>query len=137
MICWRNYGNTTFRQFHQRGDSKCAIERVSDHATGLTAVGTLLSKTNLSSRLQEAVLPENPNPDISNADVMKSYLGLLCQGKSDFDHIEPFRHDDAFSISLDIRNVPSSPTLRQRLGMAGISSWKEILLEESAYNFGF
>ncbi len=63
---------------------------------------------------------------------MKSYLGLLCQGKSDFDHIEPFRQDDAFAISLDIQVVPSSPTLRQRLVMAGTSAWKNIVLEESA-----
>ncbi|WP_397378765.1 IS1380 family transposase [Paenibacillus sp. YYML68] len=100
--------------------------------TGLTAIGALLAKTNLGARLNKTVLPENPNPDISNADVMKSYLGLLCQGKSDFDHIEPFRQDDAFSISLDIRDVPSSPTLRQRLDMAGSSIWKDIVLEESA-----
>ena len=100
--------------------------------TGLTAIGALLSKTNLGARLNKAILPKNPSPDISNADVMKSYLGLLCQGKSDFDHIEPFRQDDAFALSLDIRDVPSSPTLRQRLDMAGASEWKEILLEESA-----
>jgi hypothetical protein len=86
--------------------------------TGLTAVGALLSKTNIGPRLNKAVLPKNPSPDISNADVMKSYLGLLCQGKSDFDHIEPFRQDDAFALSLDIQDVPSSPTLRQRLDMA-------------------
>ncbi|MFB6365286.1 hypothetical protein ACFCP7_14615 [Paenibacillus elgii] len=28
-------------------------------------------------------------PIHSHADVMASYLGLLSQGKSDFDHIEP------------------------------------------------
>src|SRR5690606_30212088 len=68
-----------------------------------------------------------------HGDVMKSYLGLLCQGKSDFDHIEPFRHDDVFKISMQLRDVPSSPTLRQRLDMAaGSANWDEILLEESA-----
>jgi len=100
--------------------------------TGLTAVGALIAKTSLPTRINKTILPENPNPDISNADVMKSYLGMLCQGKSDFDHIEPFRQDDAFAISLDIQDVPSSPTLRQRLDMAGTSVWKDVLLEESA-----
>jgi hypothetical protein len=45
-------------------------------------------------------------PDISNRDVAYSYLGLLCQGKSDFDHIEPFREDEFFSIALQVRDVP-------------------------------
>lgn len=100
--------------------------------TGLTAIGALIDNSNLVSRLNCDKLPDNPSPDISNADVFKSYIGLLCQGKSNFDHIEPFRKDDAFSISLSIGSVPSSPTLRQRLDMAGLSTWKEMILEESA-----
>lgn len=63
---------------------------------------------------------------------MKSYIGLLCQGKNDFDAIEPFREDDFFPLALGLRSVPSSPTLRQRLDMAGKSEqWEPILLEES------
>jgi hypothetical protein len=68
-------------------------------------------------------------PIHSHADVMKSYLGLLCQGKSDFDHIEPFRKDDVFSICLQLQKVPSSPTLRQRLDAAAQTpEWNRILL---------
>jgi hypothetical protein len=111
-------------------------EYLTTHA-GLTIIGALLSKTQLRQRVGQAALPEiKTSPDISNGDVLASYIGLLCQGKSDFDHIEPFRKDDAFSISLQIKDVPSSPTLRQRLDMAGklegTADWKDILLQESA-----
>ncbi|WP_170006029.1 transposase [Bacillus fonticola] len=46
---------------------------------------------------------------------MASYIGLLSQGRSDFDDIERYRADEAFSLSMGIDQVPSSPTFRQRL----------------------
>ena len=52
---------------------------------------------------------------VSTSDVLRSYLGLLVQGKSDFDAIENFRSDAFFKQSLGIELLPSSPTLRQRL----------------------
>lgn len=52
---------------------------------------------------------------VSNSDVLRSYLGLLVQGKSDFDAIENFRGDTFFKQALGLRLLPSSPTLRQRL----------------------
>ncbi|AKN53804.1 IS1380-Spn1, transposase [Heyndrickxia coagulans] len=62
----------------------------------------------------------------------KSYIGLLCQGESDYDNIETFREDAFFALALDIQRVPSSPTLRQRLDQAALTEkWKAILHEES------
>jgi hypothetical protein len=52
---------------------------------------------------------------VSTADVCRAYLGLLVQGKSDFDAIENFRGDAFFKQALGIDLLPSSPTLRQRL----------------------
>jgi hypothetical protein len=102
---------------------------------GLASVGALLSHTRLPQRLNRSVVKGMENPIHVNGDVMKSYLGLLCQGKSDFDHIEPFRKDTVFQTCLGIRKVPSSPTLRQRLDAAAQTidaNWNEILLQESA-----
>ena len=63
---------------------------------GLAIVGNLLNQTNLVSRLNAYKLPDiSRYPACSNGDVAKSYIGLLCQGKSDYDNIETFR-DDAF-----------------------------------------
>jgi len=52
---------------------------------------------------------------VSNSDVVRSYLGLLVQGKSDFDAVENYRGDKFFKEALGIGLLPSSPTLRQRL----------------------
>ena len=59
---------------------------------------------------------------VANSDILKSYLGLLCLGKNDFDAIENFRTNPFFKRALGLVNVPSSPTLRQRLD-ANASSW--------------
>ena len=52
---------------------------------------------------------------VANSDILRSYLGLLVQGKSDFDAIENFRGDAFFKRALGIKLLPSSPTLRQRM----------------------
>ena len=59
---------------------------------------------------------------ITNSDVLKSYLGLLVQGKNDFEAIEAFRSDKFFARSLSIQKVASCSTLRQRLD-AHASEW--------------
>jgi hypothetical protein len=52
---------------------------------------------------------------ISDFDVLMSYTGLLCLGKSDFDAISGRRTDDFFAHALDLSTVPSSETMRQRM----------------------
>ena len=52
---------------------------------------------------------------ISHTDVVRSMLGLLCLGKSDFEAISSMRDDTYFKQSLGISNVPSVERLRQRL----------------------
>lgn len=107
------------------------INEILTPVSGLACVGILLNKTGLKRRLNNAKIYKMPEPDIKNGDVAISYIGLLCQGKNDFDSIEPFRQDKFFKSALGIRKVPSSPTLRQRFDMAG-RTWNNIILEESA-----
>lgn len=102
---------------------------------GLASVGALISHTKLPQRLNRSVVRGMEHPIHSHGDVIKSYVGLLCQGKSDFDAIEPFRKDPVFQTCLGIRKVPSSPTLRQRLDAAAQcidANWNDMLLTESA-----
>jgi len=106
-------------------------ELLTTHA-GLAMVGSILPHTRLIQRLNKMALPGVINPQIANSDCAVAYLGMLCQGKNDFDHIEAFRNDDFFQISLGIERVPSSPTLRQRFDVVG-NRWNGIILEESAH----
>ena len=50
---------------------------------------------------------------VATSDILRSYIGLLAQGKSDFDAIENFRGDAFFKQSMGIKLLASSPTLRQ------------------------
>ncbi|MDD3618546.1 MAG: IS1380 family transposase [Desulfobulbaceae bacterium] len=52
---------------------------------------------------------------ISHTDIVRSMLGLLCLGKSDFEAISSMRDDTYFKQSLGISAVPSVERLRQRL----------------------
>ena len=81
--------------------------------SGMALVGLAINRfTTLASRIAKAA----PCQRIATADVLRSYLGLLCQGKSDFEAIRPFREDDAFfAAALGVHDVPSPETLRQRM----------------------
>lgn len=114
---------------------KFILEQSEEHITthsGLSLVGLLVSKTSLKERLNQTSLPGVTTPEIPHGDIAVAYLGLLCQGKSDFDSIEPFREEPFFQMALGLGQTPSSPTLRQRLDMAAKNyKWRQIILEES------
>ena len=79
--------------------------------SGLALVGRALRHTRLAYDLDAIPLRHG----IAHADCVKSYIGLLCTGKSDFDAIENRRNDAFFATALGIARVPSAPSLRQRL----------------------
>ena len=78
--------------------------------SGLALVGRALAQTRLDQDLGSIPLRHG----IAHADCVKSYVGLLCTGKSDFDAIENRREDRFFKTALGITKVPSAPSLRQR-----------------------
>jgi hypothetical protein len=49
------------------------------------------------------------------SDIVKCAVGLLSLGKSDFEAIEPFRHDRFFKEALGLSKIPGSVWMRQRL----------------------
>lgn len=89
-------------------------EYLSSHS-GLALIGALMEQTKLNERLNRTILSGCKDPKISNGDITKSMIGLLCLGKPDYEAIEPFRNDLFFSQSLGIAQCPSSSTLRQRM----------------------
>ncbi len=58
---------------------------------------------------------------IPHADVLKSYVALLCLGKSDFEAVNGMREDEYFAESLAVAQVPSEGTLRQRMDAHALS----------------
>mgnify|MGYP001767728485 FL=1 len=56
---------------------------------------------------------------IAEVDILRSYLGLLCLGKSDYQAIGAMLEDEYFKHALGIARIPSVERLRQRLDEAG------------------
>lgn len=85
---------------------------------GLSVVGKLIHQTGLKKRLDEIKLPGLINPHINNSSAIISCMGLFAQAKTNFDDIEEFRDVEHYPMVLGIDQVPSSPTLRQRMNTA-------------------
>jgi hypothetical protein len=80
---------------------------------GLSLVGHYIDRlAPVLKRLDQAMPVRN---GVANSDIVRAYLGLLVQGKSDFDAVENYRGDTFFKTALGIGLLASSPTLRQRL----------------------
>ncbi len=95
---------------------------LSSHA-GLAFIGKYLKSIKINSLIDSAFPVRS---GVANSDILKSYLGLLCLGKNDFDAVENFRDNAFFRRALGLKDVPSSPTLRQRLD-AHAASWFELV----------
>lgn len=80
---------------------------------GLALVGQYIKRLEVSKRVDRK-FPFGVG-GIANSDILQFYLGLLVQGKNDFDAVEEFRGDNFFTRALDVGTVPSSSTLRQRM----------------------
>lgn len=67
-------------------------------------------------QLEAVIDPKLPvSQGMRTSDVVKSVVGLLSLGKSDFEAIEPFRTDRFFKEALGVSKVPGSVWIRQRL----------------------
>lgn len=105
-------------------------ERLTSHS-GLALIGALMRRTELGARINGMTLPGCQEPKISNGDIVRSMIGLLCLGKPDYEAIEQFREDHFFLSSLGIGQCPASSTLRQRLDVVD-GAFDQVIKEESA-----
>ncbi len=92
------------------------IERSEEDLTshsGLALTGMAVNRyTDLAQSLKREVPLRH---GIEHADVLRSYLGLLCLGKNDFEAVSNVREDEFFAAALGVGTVPSTETLRQRM----------------------
>ena len=69
--------------------------------SGLSLAGLLVNQHTELCRKVDLAVPGMPS--VSHSDVLKSYLGHLCIGKSDFEAVAGMRHNDWFKAALHIR----------------------------------
>jgi hypothetical protein len=82
--------------------------------SGLALAGLCINRYSNLSRMVGHKMDKTSNL-ISHIDILRSYLGLLCIGKSDYEAITSMRQDTYFMNALGIKHVPSAETIRQRL----------------------
>ena len=104
-----------------RFELKQSTRHITSYA-GLILVGQCLEAARLD--LLDKKFPV-PKGQIPTPDIVKSYIGLLALGKSDFEAIEAFRKDRFFRQALGIGTVPSSAWLRQRMEMLAVALREE------------
>ena len=81
--------------------------------TGLILAASVVNSASLREAIEEANI--FPDAEITDCDIIKSYVALLCLGKNDYEAIEDYRGDELFKKAFEIGVVPSCSTLRQRL----------------------
>jgi len=99
--------------------------------SGLLLVGALLMKTSLGKLLNKLGKPKEVKHQ--NANCVIPYIGLLCQGKTEYDDIRELHADPSFCCqALHINTIPPEATLRQRMDYLGddIAS-SNMVMEES------
>jgi hypothetical protein len=84
---------------------------------GLSLVGLALEKFARVRQTLDKALPKRSG--LSVGEIVLAYVGLLSQGKSDFDAIENHRKDGFFADALGISGVPAASTLRMQLDALG------------------
>ena len=98
--------------------------------SGLSLVGQMLGKSNFIKKCNNLKVDgKRSQSQIKNGDILLSYIGLLCQGKTAYDDIKEMSDDpDYYRLALGItRAIPSAETLRQRMDDIGSSLRKDIL----------
>ena len=104
-----------------RFELKQSTRHITSHA-GLFLIGQCLAAAGF--HLIDKLFPVAKG-QIRTSDIIKSYIGLLALGKSDFDAIEGFRNDSFFKEALQIKKVPSSAWLRQRMEQLAVDLREE------------
>jgi len=108
--------------------------------SGLAIVGGIIGRSDLAKRVDKlAVLSGKRSPKlIKTSDCFLTYIGMLCQGKPQFEAVkellvDPEYYIDALGIKTDI---PSAETLRQRMDAVGaLKKYKPDILKANVSMF--
>ena len=98
--------------------------------SGLVFVGQILGKSNFVKKMNRApISKEYLQKQIKNGDILLTYIGMLCQGKPQYEAVREMMDDpDYYKYALGISYaIPSAETLRQRFDMIGDTLRKDIL----------
>lgn len=119
--------------------------------SGLVFVGQILGKSSFVKKINRAPISKDYlQKQIKNGDVLLTYIGMLCQGKPQYEAVREMMDDpDYYKYALGISYaIPSAETLRQRFDMivdslrkdiqqANVDMLREMHIEPTALDNGF
>ena len=119
--------------------------------SGLVFVGQILGKSNFVKKINRSPISKDyMQKQIKNGDVLLTYIGMLCQGKPQYEAVREMMDDkEYYKYSLGIAyDIPPAETLRQRFDMIGdslrsdiqqanIDMFHEMNIEPSALENGY
>ena len=119
--------------------------------SGLVFVGQILGKSDFVKKINRAPISQDYlQKQIKNGDILLTYIGMLCQGKTQYEAVHEMMDDpDYYKYALGITYaIPSAETLRQRfdriggslrrdIQQANIDMLREMNIEPSALDNGY
>ena len=98
--------------------------------SGLSIIGGMLGKSDFVKSCNRIPVDKKRSEfQIKDGDILLTYIGLLCQGKTCFEAVNEMKDDpEYFKEALGIvRSIPSPETLRQRMDDIGSSLRQQVL----------
>lgn len=108
---------------------KLTDEIITSHA-GLLYVGRILNNREFFNSINKVSKIKKRSGFISDYDILKTMIGLIAIGKPYYDAVDEYRKDIYFKKVLNLKKVPSSAILRQRLEQMP----QEVMGELEEYN---
>ena len=98
---------------------------------GIALVGSLLERLDSLRAIDGKSMGAVKKGWTSHSGILRSAIGLLSMGRSDFADIELFRADRLFRDGFGLPSVPSEGTLRQRLNVIAATVDANLLTDDA------
>jgi hypothetical protein len=93
---------------------------------GLVSIANYLNSKNVKFHIDRASKIKKSSGVITDYDIIKTLIALITLGKTDFNDVEQYRDDKFFKNLLNLKEVPSEGTIRQRFETYDESMWTSI-----------
>lgn len=89
-----------------------ATDEIISNNAGLTLVNNIIEGTKFKQKINDKKYIEVQSRKIPNKDIFMTYIGILAQGRTEFERADEYRNNKYFKDALDIEKSPSCSILR-------------------------
>lgn len=96
-----------------------ATDEIISNNTGLALVNNIIEGTKFKKKINDKKCIEVQSREITNKDIFMTYIGILAQGRTEFERADEYRANKYFKDALEIEKSPSCSIVRQRFNAIG------------------